>query len=251
MRYELSVLPDPNSYLANLRTAWDYLIQNDVSFQSMIGQHQMLFTSGGIHDCEYFLHWHRIFLLDVENRINDYWGTTDLAWPYYERSCACTGTIGPSYDYPALHCNGGRPGIGGANNVYNAGTPPQGCGGSFASCGNLNANIDSDISGIGPASFCLLSNTIEASPGNHNAHHNAVGGTLASGRAAESMMFFMIHTQIDAVWERWQGEDVARIAANAGIFPLPNFGTHVHTDVQQSNNMLYNGQCYNITYSHC
>jgi hypothetical protein len=121
------------------------------------------------------------------------------------------------------------------------------CGGSFASCGSLNANIHSDVSSIPASSFCSLSNTIEASAGNHNQHHNSVGGTLASGRASESKLFFMIHTHIDYVWARWQGTDTQRINANAGVTSLPNFVTATHENVKYTENMNYNSQCYNVT----
>ena len=178
-------------------------------YDQLIRIHQTLFRSG-IHDQQFFLPWHRWYILALENLL---------------RIVDCRITV-PYWDWSS------EPTTWQQSNVWNTdcgfggnGNPSCNCvtTGPFASPGwrvtpsagndclqrNFNGNVPdcatvAMIQRMGIPSFNTWHTVISSNL--HNLVHCNIGGHMCTINASNDPIFFLNHGFIDKLWADWQGQ---------------------------------------------
>lgn len=197
-----------------------------VQYNSLVQSHQTLFGSG-IHNNAQFLPWHRYFILELENILQQvdcrvtvpYWDWSKQAnnplsgnpwtnsnnWLGENGNCVTTGPFGtPGWNLVDNTC---------LRRNFNLGA-------TFATPADI-AQMKLDF----PNNYNGMRVRLEAGPGFHNSVHCAIGGTMCSSRAAEAPEFFLHHCFIDKLWNDWQKLDPANVLAYSGNLDTAMPGT--------------------------
>ena len=191
-------------------------------YNNLVQQHQLLFGSG-IHNNHQFLPWHRWFILQLENILQDidcrvtlpYWNWVKQANnPFVGEPWTL---IGNSVD--------------GNNCVNNGPFAYPGWTGPDNTCLKRNINVGAtfattlDIQQMYtdfPTNYNGMRMRLEFGPGMHGAVHCAISGTMCTSRAADAPEFFLHHCNIDFIWNNWQNLSPGNMNAYSGPnVPMP------------------------------
>ena len=241
-----------------------------------------------IHIDGIFLSWHRHFVYLMEQELHSCGWASSLGMPYWNYTLYKDLERSPIFDGSDTSLSG--------NGIYDPDsgvyvTPsgavlPHGSGGGCVTTGpfaNLWTQPDPhcmtrDLNNYGVVSFnnksdidYILSKTTIAdfqtdingygdSPGVHGGGHYAIGGTVyAFFSSPQDPAFFLHHSMLDNIWEKWQAADPKSrryvYAGTSTIFNQPttpdvtnstilSYGVLGQTTVKQVQDPLANGYCY-------
>lgn len=209
LRKELSTmnLDERARYWSTYKAAYnapDDVIRNHVD-------NHLRFFSRGLHNNGAFLPWHRGYILQIENRLQqddcrvtvpywnwrlqvrirnaNHWGEAShqASGNGDSRRCVSTGTFGHSNGFSLTSgtCLQRRLG-----------------GGAAASQPTVESQLMQRYSSADR--YEAFRNRLEHGPGLHDSVHCLVGGTMCSARASNDPIFFSHHANIDKIWSEWQ-----------------------------------------------
>jgi tyrosinase len=155
---------------------------------NLADEHVRLF--GPIHEDDALLPWHRIFLNYFEELLQDQNASVTLPyWDWHEES-SWTGSHNLFEN-----ASGGNTGLFGFN-IIESGSPW-----SFTRNFQSTWLPDANDPNMNQSSVTAFSFDLEI--GNHNAGHNFIRGTMASGFSPGDPIFYLHHNMVDKVWADW------------------------------------------------
>lgn len=203
-------------------------------YDNLINKHQTLFGSG-IHSDSRFLPWHRYYILELENLLQQV--DCRVTVPYWDWVSDSTS---PMVGHPWTNSNSWLGGDGDDGGCVTTGpfafpswTLPNG------QCLRRNFNVGATMATL--ADVQTLYNNypdatasdyngirvgLESGPGMHNTGHCIISGTACTSGAAAAPEFFMHHCNIDKLWADWQAKSPMHVNAYSGnlLTPMPGTG---------------------------
>ena len=136
------------------------------------------------HGTDFFLSWHRMYLYFFERILRAKSGNPNLTLPYWDYQT--NGALHPDYRNSAA-----------SNPLYDASRNASINGGGTLSAG-ISTAIDNALAEI---PFNTFQGDLE---GPHGSVHVAIGGNMGSvSTAGKDPCFWLHHTNIDRLWEKW------------------------------------------------
>ena len=207
--------------------------------RELIDIHNLLWGTA-VHNDGLFLPWHRWYILEMEtilmkgqdkyrtatDCINTFVGIPYFDWHNLKSGQSLNEFINNAYDTLGHHFGdslgqSGRPGHCGPIEGALAGmrlTTDE----LLQRCWNDDWNkgyIEDDPNEVLheiyslPVQYNQFRNRLESGPGLHASVHNMIGGVMATPRASNDPIFFCHHANIDKIWNDWQKQSDAHLAA--------------------------------------
>lgn len=138
-------------------------------------------------DAFFFLAWHRMYVYFFERILRAKSGDPNLTLPYWDYQS------NPVL-HPAYRTNSAT------NYLYHTRNPSVNAGGSIDAVGSISKSFNNSMDKTNYYDFQSLLN------GPHGAVHVAIGRDMSStSTAGQDPAFWLHHTNIDRLWERWLG----------------------------------------------
>ena len=184
-------------------------------YDTLLTLHKTIFNTG-IHQLDFFLPWHRWFILQYENLLQQI--DCRVTVPYWDWSLVGGSPFSSSVWNTGNNGFGGNGGPGGS--CVNTGPFRQGVWSLPASAGG--GCLTRNFFGTAPDAIAVQ-NLISSNPNPshflnfevmlrvqfHNVVHCRIGGTMCTGDSASAPEFFLHHGFVDKIWWDWQKQSNA------------------------------------------
>lgn len=202
------------------------------SLRTMVNNHVQFF-SRGLHNNGAFLPWHRGYILQLENLLQD--KDCTLTVPWWDQQLEPRVARANFWGLESHQCsNSGLPRSENGRRAREVWGGTFGCeifrltndrclqrrisGGGAATAARVQSELM--VGYNSPEQFDRMRNRLEHGPGMHDSIHCIVGGTMCSARSSNDPIFFSHHANIDRIWADWQekGADFkARYTGRVGL----------------------------------
>jgi len=213
-------------YIATFITAYNH---PDGQLKSYIDNH-LSFFSRGLHNNGAFLPWHRGYILQVENRLQQ--EDCRVTVPYWDwrlhpniLTASHWGNAADQFSGdgdPSTHCVTDGP-FGENSDSAAVFAPYLQTNGQclerrlFDGQAASTSDVQNLIAQYSTANqYNGFRNRLEHGPGLHDSVHCMVGGNMCSARASNDPIFFSHHANLDYIWWGWQAQSPAHLNAYSG-----------------------------------
>eukprot|EP00457_Paulinella_chromatophora_P003929 gb/GEZN01003938.1/.p1 GENE.gb/GEZN01003938.1/~~gb/GEZN01003938.1/.p1 ORF type:complete len:499 (-),score=46.36 gb/GEZN01003938.1/:518-2014(-) len=189
------------------------------SFDSLINKHTLA-TFGTIHTPQFFLPWHRWFILELENLLREVDCRITVPWWDWTKRTTTWQTNSPFLVSPSWHGGNGSPTC-----VSTGPFASPGWATTASAClhRNFNGNMPAypllaTVLGVGSGAYTTFSSQLE---GIHNTPHVRIAGTMVTAESPQAPEFFLHHGMIDRMWGEWQKLSASHLASYAFALDTP------------------------------
>lgn len=208
-------------------------------YQTLLARHATSF--GTIHTSQWFLPWHRWFLMEMEDLLQNVNCKVTLPWWDTSKNAGAPWGVSPwgaAADLlgtsGACVTNGGFASPGWPNNAH-------GCL-SRSMSGTLPTAIQQgNVLALPASNYVAFSDALETQI--HNLVHVGVGGTMLQGWSPEAPEFFLHHGNTDKLWNDWQLKSNAHLTAysfsSSSVMPVAMGATPGQFNNLKSTGVMY------------
>jgi len=175
----------------------------------------------GIHDTQFFLPWHRWYIMALENILRNEDCRVTVPWWRWSKKSTTWHTGTPFHPSTTWLGGDGAAGQCVVDGAFASWAPPlETClkrsfqtSVSLPTGGQITAVLNLPDTGFG-----LFSDQLEGAI--HNGPHMRIGGHMASLLSPRAPEFFLHHAYIDQLWDRWQRKSANHLASYDSYSPL-------------------------------
>jgi len=216
------------------------------SFIALMNRHTSA-TFPTIHSVQWFAHWHRDYLLELEDLLRLVDCTVTIPWYDWSKVVTTWQIQKPFIDSPMWY---GDDGSGCVTNGAFA-SPGWSIPGGGCLTRGFNGNMPTytqvqAVLNLSPSSFATFAMQLASL---HNSPHVRIGGQMAMADSPKAPEFFLHHAMVDQMFDTWQKKSLAHLNSYFATYPnapMPFSGNSLPSDV---NDLSKQNECTCVKYT--